>query len=332
MKPTIAITMGDPAGIGPEVLLKAVTAGRVKRCCNPIILGDENILNHIARKLGLADHLPRLTVHNLSALNTATIKPGRAYKRCGKAMICYIETAARMALSGAVDAMVTGPISKEAIRKGGSPFPGHTEMLASLTGTEDYAMMLGGKKLKVVLVTIHEPVRRIPTLLTKERVIKTLRVTHESFTTYFGKKHPRIAVAALNPHGGEGGLFGNEEAEVIIPAVQWARRHGIDASDPQPPDTLFYRVVKKGEFDVVVAMYHDQGLIPLKLLHFDDGVNVTLGLPIIRTSVDHGTAYDIAWQGSASPRSMIAAIEMAAMMAKKNHRRPRTARTHYATL
>jgi len=328
MKPTIAITMGDPAGIGPEVLLKAVATGRVKRWCNPIILGDENILNHIARKLGLIDHLPSLTVHNLSTLTTATIKPGRPYARCGRAMVRYIETAARMALSGAVDDMVTGPISKEAIRKGGSPFPGHTEMLASLTGTEDYAMMLGGKKLKVVLVTIHEPVRNVPTLLTKERIITTLRVTHESFKNFFGIKHPRIAVAALNPHGGEGGLFGNEEAEVITPAVQWARRHGIDASDPQPPDTLFYRVVKRREYDVVVSMYHDQGLIPLKLLHFDDGVNVTLGLPIIRTSVDHGTAYDIAWQGAASPRSMIAAIEMAAIIAKTTNRRAQTVGTH----
>ncbi len=320
MKPTIAISMGDPAGIGPEVLLKAVATKRVARLCRPVILGDEAILRHIADKVGLSAVIPQLTIHNLSTLHPERIKPGRPYVRCGRAMVRYVESAARMALAGEVDAMVTGPISKEAINRAGCPFPGHTEFLASLTKTVDYAMMLGGKKLKVVLVTIHEPLKKVPQLLTEEKVLKTIGITDESFRMYFGLERPRIAVAALNPHAGEGGLFGYEEKRFIAPAIVRAKRGGIEVSGPHPPDTLFYRAVKGREFDVVVAIYHDQGLIPLKLIHFEDGVNVTLGLPIIRTSVDHGTAYDIAWQGRASPKSMIAAIEMAAMMASKRHK------------
>ncbi|MFQ5585664.1 MAG: 4-hydroxythreonine-4-phosphate dehydrogenase PdxA [Thermodesulfobacteriota bacterium] len=315
MKPTIAITMGDPAGVGPEVLLRAVADKRVTRCCHPVVLGDGAILRHIARKIGLRGVVSKVIVHNLSYLNPARIKPGRPYISCGRAMVRYVEEAARLAMAGDVDAMVTGPISKEAINRAGCPFPGHTEFLASLTKSKDYAMMLGGRRLKVVLVTIHEPLRVVPRLLTEEKILKTIRITDESFKEYLGFKRPRIAVAALNPHGGEGGLFGDEEVGIIGPAMKRARRLGIDVSGPHPPDTLFHRAAKGKEFDVVVSMYHDQGLIPLKLIHFEDGVNVTLGLPVIRTSVDHGTAYDIAWQGSASPDSMIAAIKMAAMMA-----------------
>ncbi|MFQ5329136.1 MAG: 4-hydroxythreonine-4-phosphate dehydrogenase PdxA [Thermodesulfobacteriota bacterium] len=317
MKPTIAISMGDPAGIGPEVLLKAVATTKVARLCRPVILGDEAILRYVADKLELTALIPQLTTHNLSNLNPEAIKPGRPYVRCGRAMIKYVESAARMALAGEVDAMVTGPISKAAVNRAGFPFPGHTEFLASLSETEDYVMMLGGKRLKVVLVTIHEALKTVPQLLTEERILKTIRITDESFKRYFGLERPRIAVAALNPHAGEGGLFGDEEKRLIAPAIRRAKKGGIEVSGPHPPDTLFYRAVKGREFDVVVAIYHDQGLIPLKLIHFEDGVNVTLGLPIIRTSVDHGTAYDIAWQGLASPQSMVAAIEMAAMMARK---------------
>ena len=231
-------------------------------------------------------------------------------------MMKYIEEAVRMAMSGAADAIVTGPISKEAINKAGYDFHGHTEFLAHLTKTKDFCMMLAGKSLKVILVTIHESIKNVPQLLTKENVFKTIKITDDSFKKYFGFQRPRIAVAALNPHAGEGGLFGDEERRIIIPAVKKARQMGVNASGPLPPDTLFYRAVRNKEFDGIVCMYHDQGLIPLKLLHFEDGVNITLGLPIIRTSVDHGTAYDIAWKGVASPASMKAAIEMAVEMSR----------------
>ena len=232
-------------------------------------------------------------------------------------MMAYIKEAVCMAMAGDVDAIVTGPISKEAINRAGYNFHGHTEFLAHLTKTKDYAMMLAGSSLKVILVTIHESIKNVPGLLTTEKVFKTIKITDNTFKRYFGLKKPRIAVAALNPHAGEGGLFGNEEKRIILPAIQKARRLGINASDPLPPDTLFYRAVKNSKFDCVVCMYHDQGLIPLKLLHFENGVNVTLGLPIIRTSVDHGTAYDIAWKGIANPASMKAAIKMAVEMVKR---------------
>jgi len=233
----------------------------------------------------------------------------------------YIEEAVCMAMAGDVDAIVTAPISKEAINRAGYKFHGHTEFLAHLTKTKDYAMMLAGSSLKVILLTIHESIKNVPGLLTTEKVFKTIKITDNTFKRYFGLKKPRIAVAALNPHAGEGGLFGGEEKRIILPAIKKARQMGINASDPLPPDTLFYRAVKNKEFDCVICMYHDQGLIPLKLLHFENGVNVTLGLPIIRTSVDHGTAYDIAWKGIANPASMKAAIKMAVEMVGKKRRR-----------
>ncbi len=308
--------MGDPAGIGPEVVLKAVTSSKVKRLCRLAVLGDEMVLRYLARKMGIGWPAADIRIINLSSLNPEEIRPGRPDSACGRAMMRYVEEAVLMAMDGDVDAMVTGPINKEAINRAGYKFPGHTEFMADLTRTRDYAMMLGGKKLKVVLVTIHESIKRVPGLLTIDNIYKTIQLTDGTFKKYFGLK-PRIAVAALNPHGGEKGLFGNEEKKVIVPAIKRARRAGIEVSDPLPPDTVFYRTIENKEYDVVVCMYHDQGLIPLKLIHFEDGVNVTLGLPIIRTSVAHGTAYDIAWKGVASPKSMIAAIEMAVSMAKK---------------
>ncbi len=314
MKPTIAITMGDPTGVGPEVILKAVSDKNIRRLCNPVILGDEAVFNHLNSKFKIQNS--KLRVINFSHLNPAKLKPGKPDKVCAKAMMTYIEEAVCMAAAGDVDAIVTGPISKEAINKAGYNFHGHTEFLAHLTKTKDFRMMLAGSSLKVVLVTIHESIKKMPGLLTKENVFKTIKITDETFKKYFGIKRPRIAVAALNPHAGEAGLFGDEEKRIIMPAIQKATRLGINASDPLPPDTLFYRAVKNKEFDCVVCMYHDQGLIPLKLLHFEDGVNVTLGLPIIRTSVDHGTAYDIAWEGIANPASMKAAIKMAVEMVK----------------
>lgn len=315
-KPIIAITMGDPAGVGPEIILKALADPKVRRIAEPAVLGDEGLLNHIADKLKLK-RPPDGSVVSLSELDLKKLKAGKPGKESGAAMISYIEEAVYMAALGDVDAMVTAPISKDAAKKAGFKFPGHTEFIAHLTGTKDFAMMLGGKDLKVILVTIHEALRKVPSLITREAVLKTIKITDDSFRRYFGFKRPRIAVAGLNPHASEGGIFGNEEEKVIIPAIKKAQSMGINAVGPLPPDTVFYRAVRKKEFDCVVSMYHDQGLGPLKLLHFDNGVNATLGLPIIRTSVDHGTAYDIAWKGIASPDSLIAAIEMAVEMAKK---------------
>src|SRR3990172_6173803 len=306
MKPVIAITMGDPAGIGPEVALKAIESERVRRAARPVIIGDLPLLRRLSEKLGLKSP-PASNIINLSTLDLKKLGPGRPTIESSRAMVSYIQEAVRMAANFEADAMVTGPINKESARLAGFKFPGHTEFIARLTGARDFS---------IVLVTIHEPIKKVPGLITPKNVLKTIKITDSSFKKFFGIKKPRIAVCGLNPHAGENGLFGDEEIKIIAPAVNRARSVGINAIGPLPPDTVFSRM-KEGEFDCAVCMYHDQGLIPLKLMHFEDAVNVTLGLPIIRTSVDHGTAYDIAWQGKASAESMIAAIEMAASMAGK---------------
>lgn len=314
MKPKIAITMGDPAGVGPEIVLKALADRRVRSICEPVVVGDEGVLNLIAKKLGLKPPLPG-NLLSLSSLDLNALKPGKPTIESSSAMIAYIKEAVRMAKQGDVAAIVTAPISKEAAKLSGFKFPGHTEFIAHLTKTKDFCMMLGGTDLKVVLVTIHEPIKKVPGLITKEAVLKAIRITDRAFKKDFGLKRPRIAVTGLNPHAGEAGLFGDEEKKTIAPAVASARRAGINAIGPLPADTTFYRAVRKKEFDCVICMYHDQGLGPLKLLHFEDGVNATLGLPIIRTSVDHGTAYDIAWKGIAGHESMVSAVRMAIEMA-----------------
>ncbi len=314
--PRVAITMGDPVGVGPELALRLLALRSLRKTVTPVVIGDEGLLNKLAKKLKI--RAPKKgEVINLSSLNTKTLKAGKPTKSSSVAMISYITRAVELTQKGEVDAITTMPISKAAAKKAGFNFPGHTEFLAKLTKTKDYSMMLGGDKLKVVLVTIHEAIKKVPRLITKESVWKTIKVTDDSFKKYFGYKAPRIAVAGLNPHAGEGGLFGTEDDKIIAPQVKKATQQGIKATGPLPPDTAFYRALK-GDFDCVIAMYHDQGLGPLKLIHFEDGVNVTLGLNIIRTSVDHGTAYDIAWKGRADVRSAKAAVEMAASMAKKN--------------
>ncbi len=318
MKPVIAISMGDPAGVGPEIILKAFHDARVRRICRPVVVGDRGLLDLMAVKLGLKP-LPAGSVRETGPFDAGRLRPGVASAECGRAMVSYIEEAVRMAVSNEAAAVVTAPITKEAAKLAGFRYPGHTEFIAHLTKTRDFRMMLGGAgrhDLKVVLVTIHVALRAVPGLVTGAAVLKTLRVTDAAFKKDFGMKRPRIAVAGLNPHAGEAGMFGDEEKRVIAPALRKARAEGIDAVGPLPPDTVFYRAVRKKEFDCVVCMYHDQGLGPLKLLHFEDGVNATLGLPIVRTSPDHGTAYDIAWKGKANPESLISAIRMAAMMSK----------------
>ncbi len=325
--PRIAITMGDPSGIGPEIAVLAHADAALFARCRPVIYGDAGILRRAASALGReAVIVPwtggkepavapgRIVVVPVSSLRPDDAPFGRSSGPGAKAMAAYIRAAAEDVLAGRADAVVTCPITKEGLKAAGVPFPGHTEMLAHLCGGADVVMMLAGDRLRVALVTIHVALRRALELLTPSIIERTIRITDAFFRKYMGTASPRIAVAGLNPHAGEGGLFGDEETMIIAPAVAACRDGGIDARGPFPPDTIFHRAYR-GEFDVVVAMTHDHGLIPLKLVHFEDGVNVTMGLPIIRTSVDHGTAYDIAGTGKASPASLLAAVRMAAGMA-----------------
>jgi len=328
MQPVIAITMGDPCGVGPEVIARALANPDIGDICRPLVLGDRGAME---RAIAVTGESLELRTDNavpagessghgvihllpLSTLSPAEMEYGKPGAASGEAMFCYIAEAARLCVSGHAAAMATGPISKEALNRAGHHYPGHTELLAELTGAKEFVMMLAGEKLRVTLVTIHEALVDVPRLLTYDKVLSTIRITHHDVNRYF-RRNPRLAVLALNPHCGEGGLFGDEEERIIGPAVKTAMSEGIDVIGPLSADTLFH-FAAKGAYDAVVCMYHDQGLIPLKLLHFDDGVNVTLGLPIIRTSVDHGTAYDLAGTGRASSRSMTAAIRMAAAMAK----------------
>lgn len=327
IKPLIALTMGDPTGIGPEVIVQALAEPAVAAACRTLVIGDAGVMQRAADLLGSGqqfrsvgsvadvatwsdDTLPLLEISALKAQEMAYGKPGVA---AGEAMYRAIVTAARGCLSGEFAGMATAPINKEALNRAGHHYPGHTELLAELTGAGEYVMMLAGDRLRVALVTIHVPLRNVPALLSEEAVLRTIRIVHRDLGRYFCRQ-PRLAVLALNPHCGEGGMFGDEEQRIIAPAVAQACREGIDARGPLSADTLFH-FAALGEYDAVVCMYHDQGLIPLKLLHFDDGVNVTLGLPIIRTSVDHGTAYGLAGTGRASAGSMVAAVKMAAAMA-----------------
>lgn len=316
--------MGDPRGIGPEVVAKALSRASLHEVCIPLVLGDVRILFQTVEKMGLSLRvvevpeeiqdvgpglLPVLPLSHLSPGNGGDLSP----EESSRASLAYVEKAAEMAMEGKVEAIVTAPVSKEAISGSGIPFCGHTEYLAEISGTKNFIMMLVGERLKVSLVTTHVPLWAVAKLLRAEKILSVIEITCQGLQEYFAIREPRIAVAALNPHAGEGGLFGKEE-EMIVRAVRRAGEQGLVVSGPWPADSLFHRVVG-GEFDAVVCMYHDQGLIPLKLLHFNTAVNVTLGLPFIRTSVDHGVAYDIAGQGIADSRSMEEAIRLAVRMA-----------------
>lgn len=325
MKPRVAITMGDPAGVGPEIAVKALSSPALYEVCRPVVYGDAAILARAASVVGErveivprdagVDAAPgRIVLVPGPALSPAEVPFGRPGPPGSRAMAHYVRAAAGDVLARRADAIVTCPISKEGLAAAGVPFPGHTEYLAHLCGGAEVVMMLAGDRLRVALATIHVALRRALELLSAELIERTIRITDAFFRKYMGPGAPRIAVAGLNPHAGEAGLFGDEEKRMIGPAVAACRADGIDASGPYPPDTVFRRAYT-GRFDVVVAMTHDQGLIPLKLVHFDDAVNVTMGLPIVRTSVDHGTAYDIAGTGRANPASLQAAIRLAARMA-----------------
>jgi 4-hydroxythreonine-4-phosphate dehydrogenase len=325
--PFIAITMGDPAGIGPEIVVKAFSEQKILDQCRPLVLGDEAILSHTIQRMKAPVIIRTITgpekgeypagVLNLvplTELSPDEIAMGRPQRKGGEAAYRYVEKGIKMAQAGTVDALVTAPLNKEALNAAGHPFPGHTELLATMTGVEDQVMMLAGPRLRVALVTTHLPIREVPAALTTERIKRTIITTFQWLQEYMGIKDPKLAVAALNPHAGEGGLFGSEEKEIIAPAIEECHQKGIAVDGPFAPDSLFFHAAS-GKYDAIVSMYHDQGLIPLKLLHFRDAVNITLGLPIIRTSVDHGTGYDIAGQGVADPTSLINAILMASKMA-----------------
>jgi 4-hydroxythreonine-4-phosphate dehydrogenase len=285
--PRIGITAGDPAGIGPEIAGKAADDPRVRSACEPVIYG---------------------------APGTAVFEPGRQTAESGRASFEVIRRAVVDARSGRIAGIATAPISKKALSLAGLEWRGHTEMLAALTGTAEVAMMFYSDRLRVVLATIHIPLADVSTTLTAPLLASVIRLTARSLPR-FGFPRPKIAVAGLNPHAGEEGVIGFEEIETMTPVINECRAEGIDISGPIPGDTVFVRAAK-GEFDVVVATYHDQGLIPVKLLAFGEAVNVTLGLPIIRTSVDHGTAFDIAGRGIANPESMVQAVLLAARLAR----------------
>ena len=320
--------MGDPRGIGPEIVAQAFARLGPHDFCTPLILGDVEVLSRTVQRMNLRlrvaevdeEGLRENSVGVLPVLPVSHLSPGKGAGEIpagesSRASFAYVEWAGRMAIEGKVQAVVTAPVSKEAIHGTGIPFRGHTEYLAEISGTRDFVMMLAGERLKVALVTTHVPLETVARLLTDEKILSVIEITYRGLEEYFELRPPRLAVAALNPHAGEGGLFGNEEA-IISRAVQQARDRGLSVSGPLPADTLFHRV-QLGDFDAVVCMYHDQGLIPLKLLHFDTAVNVTLGLPFIRTSVDHGVAYDIAGKGLASSRSLEEAIRLGARMAAR---------------
>jgi 4-hydroxythreonine-4-phosphate dehydrogenase len=324
MFPLIGVTMGDPTGIGPEVVLKAALAK--PSACRLVVLGDLATLTETASRLGPplmlvswqpGDAYPAesgvLPVLALSQLAVNERRPGQPTPAGGEASYCYVETGVRLALDNTLQSLVTAPISKAMWHAAGRVYPGHTELLAVLTHTPEVRMMLVGRRLRVILVTTHLALSRVPATLSSERIATTIMMAAAHLSRFHGLARPRLAVAGLNPHAGENGTFGDEEERIIAPAVRQAQSQGLTVDGPFPADTVFVRAAR-GEFDGVICLYHDQGLIPFKLLSWEDGVNVTLGLPIVRTSPDHGTAFDIAGQGKADPRSMQAAIALAAEM------------------
>ena len=335
MKPVLGITMGDPAGIGPEIIVKAFASKEMKKILEgnrPFVIGDADVLRQamefsnvkvnvstIQNAEGISEakfKFGMVNVLDLDNVNVKKLKMGKVQAMCGRASIDYIKKAAELATDKKIHAIVTAPINKQSIKKAGHPYPGHTETLAVLTGIspDDVTMMLVIGNFRVFHATLHQSLKDAIKNIKKDKVLETIRVANRGLKS-LGIKNPNIAVAGLNPHASDGGRFGNEELEEIEPAVKIANGEGINAIGPIPADTVFLRA-SKGEFDGVVALYHDQGHIPAKMLGFMKGVNVTVGLPIIRTSVDHGTAFDIAGRGVADCTNMIEAIKVASTMAK----------------
>lgn len=314
----IAITMGDSSGVGPEIVLKAFANHELPD--DFIVIGDASILELCNQELGYQVTLHRITdvaerqagvlnVYDLALLTPEDLRVGQVSQKSGYAALRYVERATQLALTKQITAIVTLPINKEATRLTAPNFSGHTEYIAELCGEENYTMMLASEQLIVTHVSTHISLRQALEQVTTEKVLNIIRLTHDAVARL--RPRNKIAVAGLNPHAGENGSFGTEDITQIKPAIEAARAEGIDAHGPFPPDTIFFQTVKGKAYDAVVCMYHDQGHIPMKLLDFEGGINVTLGLPIIRTSVDHGTAFDIAWQGKAFTQSLKEACELA---------------------
>ena len=328
--PRIAITMGDPAGVGPELALRAADNLELNELCTPIIFGDAHVLSRVADDCGLSAppatccgqlmpprcrDLTEPTIVDLQAIDPGQLTPGKVSSSTGAAAYRYIESAIGAATAGEVDAVVTAPIHKEALNSAGVMHPGHTEIFAELTGAQRHCMMLTSSEITCSFVSSHIGLKDVPSAITTERIVEVIELSEQAMCKLRGRQ-PRMVVCGLNPHAGEHGLFGEREEErLIAPAVELARADGYDIVGPLPPDTAFVPSLRR-KTDCYVCMYHDQGLIPLKALAFDTAVNVTLGLPIVRTSVDHGTALDIAWQGKGDPTSMFCAVRMAARLAQ----------------
>jgi 4-phospho-D-threonate 3-dehydrogenase / 4-phospho-D-erythronate 3-dehydrogenase len=328
--------MGDPAGVGPEIIARAAAEPSVRTTCRPVVIGAAATMREALALIGSALSLhgvervadcrwaeDTVEVLDLANVDMATLPRCEVSAAAGRAAYEYIERSVTLARAGEIDAIVTAPVNKEALAAAGVRHSGHTEILAELSHTRDFAMLLMGKELKVIHVTTHVALRRVPDLVTRERVLKTIRLAQKTLEG-LGQPRGRIAVAGLNPHAGEDGLFGDEEQHAIVPAIEAGRAEGLNITGPLPADTLFSRA-RGGEFDIVVAMYHDQGHIPVKTLGFEydetskkwtglSGVNVTVGLPFLRVSVDHGTAFDRAWKGIANHESMVEALEVATRM------------------
>jgi len=312
-KPTIVVTIGDPAGVGPEVTLKALSNPAVQALASWMVVGDRAALDTAGATCGIDPaSLPVALVDPQMIARPDEIHFGRLSASCGRAAVEYVRVATDLCLKSHADAMVTAPLNKEAVSMSGMVFSGHTEYIAELCGATESRMLLSSKKLSVIHVTTHVSLR-LAIESSTERILRTIELGNEAMKL-LGFDRPRIGVCGLNPHAGEHGLFGSDEAERIVPAIGAARSKDLDVGGPDAPDTIFLRA-SRGAYDLVVAMYHDQGHIAMKLLDFENTVNVSLGLPIIRTSVDHGTAFDIAGQNQADPQNMIAALTMGAEMA-----------------
>lgn len=328
IKPIVGITMGDGAGVGPEIIMKALNDEKIYEMCAPFVIGDTRLLERAGKIVGNDAKLNQISSPEEATFQYGVVEVvdlnllpedlpfGQISAEAGNAAFRYLERAIELANEGKIDAICTAPLNKEALHKGGHLYPGHTEILAELTKTEDYSMMLSAPNLKVIHVTTHIGIIDAVKKINPSRVYKVIKLAHDTLKKA-GYTKPRIAVCGINPHAGENGLFGNgEEEEKIIPAVEKAQNEGVNVVGPLPADTLFFRTVR-GDFDIVVAMYHDQGHGPVKVLGLEAGVNITVGLPIIRTSVDHGTAFDIAGKGIADELSLKEAIRQAVELAPK---------------
>jgi len=329
--PVIAVTMGDPAGVGPEVCLRLLAEAELARVCTPVVFGDAGVLARVARETGLpftasviakgdwsraCKEVAVPAVLDLQMVEASAVVPGKVAAACGEAAYQYVIAAITAALAGEVQGVATAPLNKEAMHLAGHKYPGHTEIFAERMGAERSCMMQYSEAITCSFVTVHCGYHEVPKLITTARILEVIELTATALRL-IREREPKLLVCGLNPHAGENGLFGEREEErFIVPAIELARAQGIDITGPVPPDTAFTPARRK-EFDAVVCMYHDQGHIPVKMIAFESAVNTTLGLPVVRTSVDHGTAFDIAWQGKADPSSLYAAVRLAAKLARE---------------